>query len=144
MCIVFVGVFGYFKASKTPPAETPVTTTATSTTQTVEQASRYQIFSPEVFADTADTKRVLFFYANWCPTCIPVDVELMENADSIPPDVTIIRVNYNDSETDQIEKDLATQYGITYQHTFVLIDGNGAEINTWNGGNLDSILKNNE
>lgn len=85
-------------------------------------------------------KRVLFFYANWCPTCRPVDAEIQANSDKIPEELTIIRVNYNDTDTDQAEKELARKYNVTYQHTFVLFDESGNEIAKWNGGGLDSIL----
>src|SRR5687768_3143081 len=43
---------------------------------------------------------VLFFYANWCPTCKPVDEVLTKSLSKLPEDVVVIRVNYNDSETD--------------------------------------------
>lgn len=109
---------------------------------TVEQGTRYLPFSPEVLAGTTTTRRVLFFYANWCPTCKPANEGFIENASQIPTDVTVIRVNYNDNDTDQAEKDLAQQYGITYQHTYVQIDEQGQEVTKWNGGGLDELLRN--
>lgn len=104
--------------------------------------SRYVLFSPEVLSATAHTRRVLFFYANWCPTCRPADARFTEDMSQIPSDVTLIRVNYNDTDTDQAEKDLARQYGITYQHTFVQIDGDGAVVTQWNGGQIDELNSN--
>lgn len=82
----------------------------------------------------------MFFFASWCPTCKPTDLDLKANSSEIPSDVTVIRVNYNDPETDQIEKDLAKKYGVTYQHTFVQIDGQGNEITKWNGGKTAELL----
>jgi len=38
------------------------------------------------------------------------------------------RVSYNDTETDEDEKRLAREFGITYQHTKVILK-NGKEIN---------------
>jgi thiol-disulfide isomerase/thioredoxin len=104
--------------------------------------SRYVAYSPEVFDASADQRRVLFFYASWCPTCRPADADFQEQANSIPSDVKLIRVNYNDPETDQKEKDLADTYGVTYQHTFVQIDEQGNEITIWNGGQMDELLTN--
>lgn len=101
---------------------------------------RYVEFSPAALSNSATNRRVLFFYANWCPTCIPADKKFQENLSQIPADVTIIRVNYNDNETDQIEKDLAKRYGVTYQHTYVQIDGEGNQVTKWNGGDLDQLL----
>ncbi len=106
------------------------------------QQTRYQQYSPAVLANAANTRRVLFFYANWCPTCKPADADFSSNSIQIPSDVTLIRVNYNDNETDADEKALAKQYNITYQHTYVQIDQNGKEITKWNGGQLKELLKN--
>lgn len=105
-------------------------------------AGRYVPFTPEVLANSANTRRVLYFYANWCPTCRPADADFIQNTAQIPADVTVIRVNYNDSDTDQAEKDLARQYDITYQHTFVQIDGQGNVVTQWNGGAIDELLQN--
>jgi len=102
--------------------------------------SRYVEYSMAVLEKTTTARRVLFFYASWCPTCKPADANFKENIDKIPKDLTLIRVNYNDPETDQDEKDLAKKYGITYQHTFVQIDSKGKEITKWNGGQIDELL----
>lgn len=108
----------------------------------MQKEGNYAPFSPELLASSASTRRVLFFYANWCPTCKPADKSFSDNSAKIPADVTLIRVNYNDTETDQAEKDLAKKYGITYQHTFVQIDASGKEITKWNGGQIDELLSN--
>lgn len=92
--------------------------------------------------ESANDKKVLFFYASWCPTCRPADANFKANISKIPDNVTLIRVNYNDPETDQEEKDLAKKYNVTYQHTFVQIDENGKEITKWNGGQIDELLTN--
>jgi thiol-disulfide isomerase/thioredoxin len=101
---------------------------------------RYVEYSQSVLDNAAANRRVLFFFASWCPTCKPTDLDLKANSSEIPSDVTVIRVNYNDPETDQIEKDLAKKYGVTYQHTFVQIDGQGNEITKWNGGKTAELL----
>lgn len=88
------------------------------------------------------SKVILFFYANWCPTCIPTDKEFKVDENKLPNDITVIRVNYNDSDTDDNEKKLAKKYGITYQHTFVQIDNNGNEVVKWNGGAVDQLVLN--
>jgi len=103
-------------------------------------SSKYMLFSTNVLAENKSPKKLLFFYASWCPTCRPVDSDIKANAASIPSDLTIFRVNYNDPDTDANEKELAKKYGITYQHTFVLIDTNGNELKKWNGGNFEEIL----
>jgi thioredoxin 1 len=102
--------------------------------------SNYVIYSQETLAAFANNRRILFFYANWCPTCRPADADFKQNADQLPEGVTVVRVNYNDTETDQEEKELARKYGITYQHTFVQIDENGEQVKKWNGGQLEELI----
>lgn len=104
--------------------------------------SRYVEYSRLRLDSSSGNRRVLFFYASWCPTCKPADANFRKNISKIPEDVALIRVNYNDSETDQEEKDLAKKYGITYQHTFVQIDATGKEVTKWNGGQIDELIFN--
>ena len=104
--------------------------------------SRYTQYSKAALENASSKRRVLFFYASWCPICKPADESFTQNANEIPEDVMLIRVNYNDPETDQEEKDLAKKYGVTYQHTFVQIDSTGNEVTKWNGGQIDELLAN--
>lgn len=105
-----------------------------------KSASRYVEYSKEIFDQAVNNRRVLFFYASWCPICRPADADFKQNSSKIPKDVTVLRVNYNDPDTDQEEKDLAKKYGITYQHTFVQIDAQGKELTKWTGGQTDELL----
>ncbi len=102
--------------------------------------SGYVQYSKKALDSASGGRRVLFFYASWCPTCKPADASFTQNASKIPDDMTLIRVNYNDPETDQEEKGLAKKYGITYQHTYVQIDSSGKEVTKWNGGQIDELL----
>lgn len=104
-------------------------------------SDRYIEFGDGALEVETTARRVLFFYASWCPTCRPVDAEISQRAEELPEDVTVIRVNYNDPDTDQAEKDLARKYVVTYQHTFVQIDQDGNEVTKWNGGDMDQLLK---
>lgn len=116
---------------------------STNTKSTVDSSQgKYIQFSPEVLASSKNTRRVLYFYANWCPTCKVANENFISNINKIPSDVTLIRINYDDTETDEIEKDLAAKYAITYQHSFVQIDIDDNKINFWNGGDIDLLLKN--
>lgn len=105
-----------------------------------EGKGEYVEYSQSAYESASGKKRVLFFYANWCPTCKPLDAQLKANMDKIPAGVVILRVNYNDTDTDAADKALAQKYGITYQHTFVQVDEQGDEIAKWNGGGLDKIV----
>ena len=138
-----IGIFTLSQINKPKlPSTTQNVETAVRDEQPVEHLgnSRYVEYSKEVLDRTAGGKRVLYFYANWCPTCRPADANFKANIDKIPEDLTLIRVNYNDTETDQEEEELAAKYGITYQHTFVQIDGNGEVITKWNGGQIEELL----
>ncbi|MEK7061817.1 MAG: thioredoxin family protein [Patescibacteria group bacterium] len=65
---------------------------------------------------------VLYFYANWCPSC-KAEFPLMQDAfNGLTTDKVIgFRVNYNDNATDSNEKTLAQQFGVAYQHTKVFV-----------------------
>ncbi len=105
-------------------------------------SSRYVEYSKAVLDQSADKRRVLYFYATWCPSCKAANEDFTANPNQIPEDVVVIRTNYNDPNTDQEEKDLAKKYGITYQHTFVQIDAQGNQITKWNGGDTDELIAN--
>ncbi len=118
-----------------PTPEAPVKTEAVASS-----SKQYLPYIKEALENTKGTRRVLFFYASWCPTCIPADGDFVKNISLLPSDVTVIRVNYNDPDTDTEEKALATKYGITYQHTYVQIDASGNVVTKWNGGATKELL----
>lgn len=131
------------KATSEPVASTPVivaTAPAKAEEPTTPTVGKYVEYSRETFEKSSSQRRVLFFYANWCSTCRPADSSFNQNVGRLPADLVLLRVNYNDTATDQEEKDLAAKYGITYQHTFVQIDAQGNAINRWNGGEIDQLL----
>ena len=159
--ILIAGAFLIWRPQTTPPSpetsvipdtvEQPITKDVTGTVTpsrdeivTIEENNnvRYVTYSNTNFDQSRDKLRVLFFYASWCPTCRPADTDFTNNMSKIPEDVVVFRVNYNDPDTDQDEKDLAEQYGITYQHTYVQIDALGQEVKKWNGGKLNELLTN--
>lgn len=130
------GLYQYISPPVTPPSESSESVVVSPTSL----SSRYVPYSPGVLETVVAPRRVLYFYANWCPTCRPANLDFEQNQATFPADVTVIRINYNDSDTDQAEKDLAQEYGITYQHTFVQIDADGKEITKWNGGATAELL----
>ncbi len=138
--ILFVGVGAYFFTQK--PAQQEMMSKGDAIPQDSTTTGRYVVYTKQALEAVAGKRRVLYFYANWCPICRPADADLRKNENKIPADVVVIRVNYNDTDTDQEEKDLAKKYGITYQHTFVQIDKQGNEIKKWNGGQTEKLLEN--
>jgi hypothetical protein len=53
---------------------------------------------------------------------------LNKNIGTLPSNTTIITVDYDK------ERSLKTTYGITTQHTWVIINGAGNALDTWVGG----------
>lgn len=83
-----------------------------------------------------DGKIVYFFNAKWCPTCKVLEQDINSSLSDIPMGVSVVSVDY-DNYTD-----LKKQYGITYQHTLVLVDQDGNQLKKWSGGNtLESVLQ---
>ncbi len=85
----------------------------------------YEIYAPEKLAKASSGDVVLFFKAGWCPTCRTVDADIKAHMKDIPSNLTILEVNYDNSA------DLKKKYGVTYQHTFVQVDAQGALIKKW-------------
>ncbi len=77
----------------------------------------YGEYSPSVLVN-GQTK-VLFFHAAWCPICRNADVQLTAWYKTHPFPISVYKVDY-DTETE-----LRQRYGVTYQHTYVLVDGDG-------------------
>src|SRR3989344_5201513 len=96
--------------------------------------NQYLPYSPEAVAAASDKQKLLFFHANWCPICRATEEEILENILPLPKDLIIFKTDYDS------EKELKQKYGITYQHTFVLIDNRGNELIKWNGGGVEEIV----
>jgi len=79
---------------------------------------------------------VLFFAATtWCQTCSALEKEIIDRSEEIPPDTTILKVDYDN------DKEMNAKYEVTTQHTLVVLDPNGNEITRWIGGGFDTLLQ---
>lgn len=114
------------------------TTTTTTTTESVSvenTSGTYEAYSPDklAFAETGDV--VLFFRASWCPSCRALDKDIKKNLSSIPVDVKILDVDFDNS------KELRQRYGVTTQHTLVQVDKEGVMLAKWSGSpTLSSVV----
>lgn len=92
-------------------------------------AGTWEAYSPEklALAETGDV--VLFFHANWCPSCRALESDITANLSNIPDGVHLLRVDY-DTETE-----LKKKYGIVRQHTLVHVNANGDKIKDLTGLN---------
>lgn len=86
-------------------------------------------------AQYAQSKRVYFFHAAWCPICRGIDSELQSEMSKIPAGVTIIKTDF-DSATD-----LRQKYGVTTQYSFVQVDGDGNETAQWSANSAAKALE---
>lgn len=87
----------------------------------------YETYSADKLALAQNGKVVLFFKASWCPTCKAVDADILAHLNAIPSGAHILIVDYDTSS------DLKKKYGVTYQHTFVQVDAEGAMLKKWSG-----------
>ena len=86
----------------------------------VASEGSYSQYAPGVIGNGKQS--VLFFHATWCPKCKENDGRLKDFYGSADFPRSVYKIDY-DAATD-----LKSQYGITGQDTFVLIDENGKEI----------------
>lgn len=134
---VIVGVIGVVMIGNawSNPTQTAVRAEeVTPAVSTRQDSLRYTNYTPELFASLKNQRRVLFFSANWCVTCQGADKDISAHTSELPANVTVFNVNYD------AEKELRRQYGVTNQHTFVLVDQSGQLLKIWNGGGIDELL----
>ncbi len=84
----------------------------------------------------ADGTNVLFFHADWCPSCRGLEKDLNANLSEIPENVHILKLDY-DTETE-----LKKKYKVIRQHTMVVVDADGNEIKKLTGltNTLNQVL----
>jgi thiol-disulfide isomerase/thioredoxin len=88
-------------------------------------------------ADTAkyaDTKKVYFFHASWCPICQGIEKEIKADMSQIPAGVTLIKTDFDTSTA------LRQKYEVTTQYTFVQVDNNGNEVARWSATSLADAI----
>ncbi len=88
-------------------------------------------------ADTAkyaDTKKVYFFHASWCPICQGIEKEIKADMSRIPAGVTLIKTDFDTSTA------LRQKYEVTTQYTFVQVDNDGNEVVQWSATSLADAL----
>lgn len=103
------------------------------TNQSSMVPGEYRDYTEAAFAAASDRQRVLFFHASWCPDCKASDANITANEADLPDNVVVFKTDY-DAQTV-----LKAKYGITYQHSFVLVDSGGNALTKWNGGGVDEI-----
>lgn len=83
----------------------------------------------------AESRVVLNFAADWCPSCQAAFRDIQRNFRQIPDGVTLVFVDYDEARA------LRTRYGVTTQHTFVSLDSRANKKDIWVGSRtLAAIL----
>ena len=101
----------------------------------METSGSYQDYSADKLALANEGKVVLYFHADWCPICRPLDAEFKASSQLLSSGVNILKVHYDTATA------LKQKYGVTYQHTFVQVDAAGIMIAKWGDArNLAGVL----
>ena len=101
----------------------------------VKSSGFFDDYDQELLSNADSGDVVLAFLADWCPSCRALESNIDDNLSSIPDDLTIIRVDYDDAD------DLRKKYNVTFQHTLVQVDADGIELQKWSGGNTLQSLQ---
>ncbi len=97
------------------------------------EATTYLDFNKADYEKALKEKKkiLLYFYANWCPICRLEQPKTFAAFNEInDPDLIGFRVNYRDSDTEEFEEELAKDFGVSYQHTKVILK-NGERVGKW-------------
>jgi len=81
----------------------------------------------------AEGPTILYFHAEWCPTCRATMISFEARWPEVQPGLTLVIADY-DTETE-----LKARYGVTYQNTFVQVGAQGEKLQIWNGGGIEAL-----
>lgn len=76
---------------------------------------------------------ILYFHADWCPTCRATMVSFRGRWPEVQPGITLVLADYDK------EAELKARYGVTYQNSYVQVGRDGEKVQIWNGGGIDAL-----
>lgn len=109
--------------------------------------SNYVDYSADDYEKARSEGKVvmLYFTANWCPTCNaqePINLEAFKEVEG-DADIVIFKTHILDSETTDETEGLADEFEVRLQHTFVIINPSGEVVFTHTGPLVkEDIVKN--
>src|SRR3989338_5398269 len=126
-----------FASIQEPPVVIAPPSSAPSPAPPVAAASAtYTAYSDAVMKD--GKTKVFFFHASWCPECKEADATLQSWFPSKDFTRSVYKIDYDTA------KELKAKYGVIYQHTFVVVDGQGTKVSLTQGPTdeqLKALLK---
>ena len=85
-----------------------------------QTAVKYIPYNEKAYNDVLGSESfVLFFHAEWCPTCRGMEEAILNEMETFPGGTKILKADY-DTETE-----LKKTYGITTQSIIVIVDKDG-------------------
>lgn len=99
----------------------------------------YKEYTPDVLATALASGKatLLYFYADWCGTCReqePIHETFFHRASDQGLAIMGVRINVDNNQP------LMRQYGINYQHSYVLLDKTGNPVSKFFGDHSEEDL----
>lgn len=76
---------------------------------------------------------IIYFHADWCPTCQATMTAFRARWSEVQPGITVIIADYDK------ESELKSRFGVSYQNTYVQVAADGSRIQSWNGGSIEAL-----
>ncbi|MBI2173218.1 MAG: redoxin domain-containing protein [Candidatus Aenigmarchaeota archaeon] len=102
--------------------ESPAEISPAASPQTI--AKNYYRYDRAAYEQALSGGKIVFldFYASWCPICNAEKPDIVQAFNEIDYDNVVgFQVHYNDDQTNDDDRSLAREFGITYQHTKIII-----------------------
>lgn len=101
----------------------------TSSDEKQNYPGNYMDFSTDEYEKAKRDGKVvlLYFMANWCSTCRaqePINLKAFEELKD-DNEIAIFKIHILDSETTEVNEELADEFGVRLQHTYVILNRQG-------------------
>lgn len=121
LIIVAVGLAMVFSATRS--------NTAVASSEPEILSDNYYAITEELYAEAQENADAILlnFYADWCSTCNAAEPEIIDLMSEIGlnENVYAFRVNFGDNSETALGKELAKEYGVTTQSTFIVLTSEG-------------------